>query len=87
MCWKRVSVEESIPVLSAVCPCFGMTNLRRRLALVQMELILGMALSKFSVAVDELQPENEMEGLQMAVLAPSGGRCLLRFSEQKAGAA
>jgi hypothetical protein len=52
-----------------------------------MKLVLGMVLNKFSVTVDDLQTDDEMEGIQMAVLAPKGGRCLLRFSERKAGAA
>jgi hypothetical protein len=55
---------------------------RSRLALVQMKLVLGMVLNKFSVTVDDLQTEDEMEGLQMAVVAPKGGRCLLRFCER-----
>lgn len=51
-----------------------------RLALVQMKLVLALVLHKFSVTIDETQSEDEMKGLQMAVLAPKGGRCLLRFS-------
>jgi hypothetical protein len=61
--------------------------LQLRLALVQMKLALGMVLNKFSVTVDDLQTEDEMEGIQRAVLTPKGGRCLLRFFERKAGAA
>jgi hypothetical protein len=61
--------------------------LQPRLALVQMKLALGMVLNKFSVTVDDLQTEDDMEGIQMAVLTPKGGRCLLRFFERKAGAA
>ena len=52
-----------------------------------MKLALGMVLNKFSVTVDDLQTEDEMEGIQMAVLTPKGGRCLLRFFEREAGAA
>ncbi len=58
-------------------------NLRLRLALVQMKLMLGMILNKFSVTVDVLQTGDEMESLHMAVLAPKGGRCLLRFSVRR----
>jgi len=57
--------------------------LQLRLALVQMKLVLGMVLNKFSVTVDDLQTDDEMEGIQMAVLAPKGGRCLLRFSHHQ----
>ncbi len=60
-----------------------LTLLQRRLALVQMKLVLAMVLNKFSVTVDKMQTKDGMEGLQMAVLAPKGGRCLLRFFEQK----
>jgi hypothetical protein len=45
-----------------------------------MKLVLAMVLNRFSVTADDLQTVDEMEGLQMAVLAPRGGRCLLRFS-------
>lgn len=62
-------------------------NLLRRLALVQMKLVLGMILGEFSVTADGLQAEKDMEGLQMAVLAPKGGRCLLRFSASRVGVA
>ena len=65
-------------------PCLDMrTVIRLRLALVQMKLVLGMVLNKFSVTVDDLQTDDEMEGIQMAVLAPKGGRCLLRFSHHQ----
>ena len=46
-----------------------------------MKLLLAMIFHEFSVSVDEAQGEEEMEELQMAVLTPKGGRCLLKFSK------
>lgn len=46
-----------------------------------MKLLLAVIFYEFSVSVDKAQDEDEMEELQMAVLAPKGGRCLLRFSK------
>jgi hypothetical protein len=39
-----------------------LTVLRLRLALVQMKLVLGMVLNKFSVTVDDLQTEDGCSG-------------------------
>jgi hypothetical protein len=81
MRWKGVGL--TIHLNSYPFAIHGLDKLtlpRLRLALVQMKLVLGMILNRFSVVVDDLQIEDEMEGLQMAVLAPKGGRCLLRFS-------
>jgi hypothetical protein len=73
--------DHTFPFIS--CCLDILTVFRLRLALVQMKLVLGMVLNKFSVTVDNLQNEDEMEGLQMAVLAPKGGWCLLRFSNHR----
>jgi hypothetical protein len=65
-------------------PCLQqLIVLQPRLALVQMKLMLAMVLHEYSVTVDDTQRKDEMEGLQMAVLAPKGGRCLLKFSARK----
>jgi hypothetical protein len=88
MRWKRVRLTIYLNSSPFAIPCLDMlTVLRLRLALVQMKLVLGMVLNKFSVTVDDLHTDDEMEGIQMAVLAPKGGRCLLKFSERKIGAA
>jgi hypothetical protein len=50
-----------------------------------MKLILATVCHEFTVTVDPAQHQDEMEELQMAVLAPKGGRCLLKFSELKNG--
>lgn len=62
---------------------YPLTVVQSRFALVQMKLMLAMVLRKYSVTVDDTQNEDEMEGLQMAVLAPKRGRCLLKFSHRK----
>ncbi len=46
-----------------------------------MKLLLATLLHEFSVRVDEEQDQGEMQGLQLAVLAPKGQRCLLKFSK------
>ena len=81
MRWKRVRVTIHLNSSFSAIPCLDMlTVLRLRLALVEMKLVLGMVLNKFSVTVDDMQNDDEMEGIQMAVLAPRGERCLLKFS-------
>jgi hypothetical protein len=60
-----------------------LTSMSSRLAMFQMKLMLAMILNECEVTLDETQDQREMEGLQMAVLAPKGGRCLLRFKPLK----
>lgn len=53
-----------------------------RLALVEMKLLLACLLQDMMLVLDPKQDQGEMEGIQAAVLAPRGGRCLLSFSAQ-----
>jgi hypothetical protein len=48
-----------------------------------MKLLLATLVKAFDMAPAMEQDQSEMEDVQAAVLAPKGGRCLLRFSEIK----
>jgi hypothetical protein len=52
-----------------------------RLALVQIKLLMATIFHQMRVKLDDDQDPEEMEQVQAAVLAPSGGRCLLKFEE------
>lgn len=70
-------------MILAVLVCGECTDGVSRLALVQMKLLLATLVKGLDVAPAVEQDQSEMEDVQAAVLAPKGGRCLLRFSERK----
>jgi hypothetical protein len=60
--------------------CAQATNKIFRLAMVQIKLLIAMLFHQFSMRMDSAYPEDDMEELQLAVLAPKGGRCMMEFS-------